>query len=269
MKYSLIASDFDGTIYNGKEVSPRVKRAIADFREAGGRFVIATGRIYPSIRKLIPGVGADDYCVACQGAAFYRVDSGEAIKRFPLPRSIALKAFAYFEERNYVYHAYSDKEFFVKNDNPLSRAYAEYCAVEPTVAGAPLADALPSGFCPNKIMGIVPEDKTDDCINEVKALLGSEVEVTKSSPIFLEITSAKAGKGNCLIALAEHLGIPRERTVAVGDNLNDLSMIREAALGCAVGNAVDELKRAADTVLPPIWEDGVAVLIEKILKDEL
>ena len=269
MNYSLIASDFDGTIYNGQEVSVRVKRAIADFREAGGRFVIATGRIYPSIRQLIPGVGADDYCVACQGAAFYRVDSGEAIMRFPLPRSIALKAFAYFEERGFVCHAYSDKEFFVKSENPLSRAYAEYCAVEPTVAGAPLSEALPFDFCPNKIMGIVPEDKTDDCIREVKALLGSEVEVTKSSPIFLEITSAKAGKGNCLLSLAEHLGIPRERTVAVGDNLNDLSMIRTAALGAAVGNAVDELKKSADIVLPPIWEDGVAVLIEKVLKGEL
>ena len=269
MKYSLIASDFDGTIYNGKEVSPKVKKAIATYRQAGGTFVIATGRIYPSIRKLIASVGADDYCVACQGAAFYRVDSGEPIRSFPLPNDLAMKAFRYFEERNYVFHAYSDKEFFVKEENPLSKAYSEYCAVEPTFVHAPLSLALPSSFCPNKIMGIVPEGVIDDCIKEVRALLGEAVEVSKSSPIFLEITSAKAGKGNCVLALADYLGIPREKTVAVGDNLNDLSMIRVAAVGAAVGNAVEGLKTEADVVLPPITEDGVADFIERILKDEL
>ena len=269
MKYSLIASDFDGTIYDGKEVSPTVKRAIAEYREAGGRFVIATGRVYPSIRQLIPSVGADDYCVACQGAAFYRVDSGESIKNFPLPRDLAMKAYRYFEERNIVYHSYSDKEFFVREENPLSRAYADYCLVEPTFLHAPLSSALPESFCPNKIMGIVPEDKIDGCIAELRALLGKETDVTKSSAFFLEITSARAGKGNCVLALADYLGIPREKTVAVGDNLNDLSMIRAAALGAAVGNAVDDLKKEADLVLPPITENGVAFLIEKILKDEL
>ena len=157
MKYSLIASDFDGTIYNGKEVSARVQKAIADFRKAGGTFVISTGRIFPSIRKLIDSVGADNYCVACQGSAFYKVDSGEPIRRFPLPHEVAIKAFRFFEEKNYVFHVYSDKEFFVKEENPLSRAYSEYCAVEPTFLNAPLSAALPSSFCPNKIMSIIPE----------------------------------------------------------------------------------------------------------------
>ncbi len=269
MKYSLIASDFDGTIYDGKQVSPAVKRAIAAYREAGGRFVIATGRVYPSIRQLIPTIGADDYCLACHGAALYRVDSGEAILRFPLPHEVAWKTFRYFEERNIVFHAYSDKEFFVREENPLTKAYSEYCRVEPTFVHEPLSKALPDSFCPNKIMGIVAEDKLDGCIEELQSILGNEADVTKSSAFFLEVTSPRAGKGNGVLALAEYLGIPREKTVAVGDHMNDLSMIRAAALGAAVGNAVDALKKEADIVLPPITEDGVAVLIDKILKDEL
>ncbi len=269
MKYSLIASDFDGTIYDGKTVSPRVIRAIASFREAGGIFAIATGRVFSSIQKKIPSVGADDYCIAAQGSAFYRASTGEVLGRFPLPREVAMQALAYFEERNIICHAYADSEYYVSKANRMTDVYASYCEVLPTVADMPLSSYLRPDFSPNKIMGIVPALEMDQTIEEVKKLLGDQVEVTKSSPIFLEITSASAGKGNALVALAKYLGVPMEKTVAVGDNLNDLSMIRAAGLGAAVGNAVDELKSAADALLPPIGEDGVAVLIEKILKKEI
>ncbi len=60
MKYKLIASDFDNTIYDGTEIHPRVLQAIAAYRKAGGKFVVATGRIYEPIRKKMGMIGADD-----------------------------------------------------------------------------------------------------------------------------------------------------------------------------------------------------------------
>ena len=72
-----------------------------------------------------------------------------------------------------------------------------------------------------------------------------------------------------MIALAKRLGIAIEDTVAVGDNLNDLSMVKAAGLGVSVANGVDALKEAADLVVPSVQEGGVARLIERILDDDL
>ena len=269
MKYKLITSDFDNTIYDGNRISPRVLRAIAAYREAGGKFVVSTGRVFASILKKLPSLGVDDEVIACQGSAIYRASTGEVLERFPLSPELARKAVDFFESKGDVCHAYADTEFFVAEKNPLSEAYADYCDARPTYLGRPLSSFLPEMAFTNKIIGILGITEIDGRIAELQAHLGAGAEVTKSSPIFLEVTSSDAGKGNCLIALAKQLGIPREETVAVGDNLNDLSMVRAAGLGVSVGNGVDALKKAADLVVPSIEEDGVAVLLEKAVRDEL
>ena len=269
MKYRLLASDFDSTIYDGKEVPPRVIRAIFEYRRAGGRFVVATGRIFESIRKKMPILDADDEVIACQGAALYSVKTGEVLQRFPLPPEIARKAVDYYEAHSDVCHAYADREFYVAKENPMSEVYAAYCEVTPTYLGYPLSEYLPQMAATNKIISILPVDIIDDRLRELTELLGEEAEVTKSAPMFLEVTSAKAGKGNCLVALAKRLGIPIEEVAAVGDNLNDLSMVRAAGLGVAVDNAVPALKEAADLVIPSVTEGGVADLIEMILNESV
>ena len=106
-------------------------------------------------------------------------------------------------------------------------------------------------------------------IRIITGRLGKDAEVTKSAPIFLEVTSHDAGKGNALEYLAHYFSIPISQTVAVGDHLNDLSMVLRAGLGCAVDNAIPELKERADLVLPSVFDDGVAVLIERVLADEI
>ena len=269
MKYKLIASDFDSTIYDGKEIPPRVVKAVAEYRRAGGRFVVATGRIFESIRKKIPLLDADDNVIACQGAALYSMRTGEVLTRFPLPPDVAKKVVAFYEAHGDVCHAYADREFYVAKENPMSEVYAAYCEVTPTYLGYPLSEYLPKMEATNKVISILPVDVIDDRLKEISALLGDSAEVTKSAPMFLEVTSSMAGKGNCLIALAKRLGIPMEEVAAVGDNLNDLSMVRAAGLGVAVDNAVLALKEAADLVVPSVTKGGVADLIEMILNERV
>lgn len=268
MRYKLVASDFDNTIFNGERVSPRVVKAIADYRKAGGKFVVATGRVYPSIAKKLHLVGADDELIACQGSAIYRASTGEVLRRYALPSEIAMQAVRFLESKGEVCHAYADKAFYSARKNPLSEMYAVYCDFRPTYVDRPLSAFLPEMPFTNKVIGIIDADRILDRMKELRALLGDGAEVTKSSDIFLEVTSAEAGKGTCLLALAESLGISREETVAVGDNLNDLSMIVAAGLGASVGNGVSWLKERADLILPSIEEDGVAVLLERILDDD-
>lgn len=269
MKYKLIASDFDNTLYDEVALSPRALKAIADYRAAGGKFCIATGRIFTAILPFIKEVGADDEVIACQGSAIYHASSGEVIKKFALDKDTAITAAKYFEGKGDVCHAYDDRHFHVAQKNPLSDMYAEYCQVEPAIEGKPISEYIREMPMVNKVIGIVSEDTIDAKVEELRALIGKEAEVTKSAPIFLEVTSHDAGKGNALAYLANYLSIPISETIAVGDHLNDLSMVLRAGLGCAVDNAIPQLKKRAGLILPSVFDDGVAVLIERVLADEI
>lgn len=75
---------------------------------------------------------------------------------------------------------------------------------------------------------------------------------------YVEIFSKQASKGTALSALAQELGIERSEIACIGDGENDLTMFRAAGMKMAMGNAVEELKRAADIVLPSNEQDGAA-----------
>ena len=71
------------------------------------------------------------------------------------------------------------------------------------------------------------------------------------------------GAGSGLLALAAHLGLRREQTMAVGDSGNDRAMVEAAGLGVAMGNATDDIKEIADATTDDNNHDGVAKAIEK------
>jgi hydroxymethylpyrimidine pyrophosphatase-like HAD family hydrolase len=73
-------------------------------------------------------------------------------------------------------------------------------------------------------------------------------------------------KVNALKAIAADLGVAPEEIVAIGDNHNDIGMLRFAGLGVAMGNAHDEVKAAADYVTLSNADEGVAAVIEKLLR---
>lgn len=84
---------------------------------------------------------------------------------------------------------------------------------------------------------------------------------------YVEIFSKQASKGTALCALAQELGIERSEIACIGDGENDLTMFRAAGMKMAMGNAVEELKRAADIVLPSNEKDGAAEGILRCVND--
>lgn len=117
------------------------------------------------------------------------------------------------------------------------------------------------GASVQKIQVFCPDDATQRQIFEALPFEG--VAVTSSVPRNVEINHRNADKGKALLALAEHLGIKPEQTMAFGDGLNDLNMIRAAGTGVAMANAVDAVRTAADVVTGSCDMDGVASMIEK------
>ena len=88
---------------------------------------------------------------------------------------------------------------------------------------------------------------------------------TSSSPQNIELNQTDANKGQALLALADRLGVPHEKTIAFGDGLNDITMLQAAGVGIAMANAEDIVKDAADWVTASCDEDGVARGIERFV----
>ena len=82
---------------------------------------------------------------------------------------------------------------------------------------------------------------------------------------YLEVVQGAVSKWSGLTRYLAHAGLPADGVCAVGDALNDLPMVRGAALGVAMGNAPEELKAVADWVVGSNREDGVAMLIERLI----
>jgi hydroxymethylpyrimidine pyrophosphatase-like HAD family hydrolase len=95
--------------------------------------------------------------------------------------------------------------------------------------------------------------------------LGERAIVLTSKPYFLEVLPPGADKGSALIRLADMLGLPMSGTMAIGDAMNDLGMLRAAGYGCAPANATPEIRAAARYIsLCTNEEDAVADLVRRI-----
>jgi hypothetical protein len=96
--------------------------------------------------------------------------------------------------------------------------------------------------------------------------LGLPISLTTSGPRFLEINRENVDKGLALRSLVDYLQIDLERTLAIGDNHNDVSMFKTAGCSIAMGNAPDEVKNIVDLVAPSNDDDGVLWAMQKLLQ---
>ncbi len=98
---------------------------------------------------------------------------------------------------------------------------------------------------------------------ELDSILGDEYIILRFK-YHGEIIQKNRGKGKALLEVAEILDIPIERTIAIGDSMNDFDMIKAAGIGIAMGNANDELKQAADMIADDVDSAGVSKILKKI-----
>jgi len=103
-----------------------------------------------------------------------------------------------------------------------------------------------------------------DLVAAVEGILGEQVHATSSNPEWVEFSAFGVTKAHGLLSVCDLLGIPLSSVAAVGDNMNDLSMLAAAGLACAVANACDEVLAVADRVLASNQDEGVAELLEEV-----
>lgn len=267
----LIALDLDGTLLNSdKQLTQQNAQALACAAARGIEIVPTTGRFFSGMPEIIRSLPYLHYAITINGAAVYDVRQDADIARAEIPLPLAVEIMRYLDTLPVIYDCYMNNWGWMTRAMQLrADAFApdEHYLRMIRNLRTPVDDLksylLETGRDVQKIQLFL----TDPALRmTLLRQLGGQFEglcVSSSVPNNIEINSTDANKGEALRKLAAHLGLDISRTMAIGDGLNDLSMLRAAGIGVAMENACPEAKHAADYVTGSCDESGVAAAIRR------
>lgn len=269
MKYDIIFSDYDNTLYgkSGK-ISEKTKAGIQKFVENGGKFVISTGRIYDSVRPIAQSLGLTDDLISSQGSAIYNLATDKAIFTYTMIKDKAIQIVEYALNNGCVPQFYFDNKIYTTANEETNYFYREFFKVEIVENEDILATINRPDIIPHKLEIVVNADK----MAEIKAEFSKnfpEFLFTKSAPFMLEVVDKHATKGSAVKYLLSKYNIPPDRAIAIGDGNNDIDMIEVAGFGVAVKNSAHKLQEVADYITTDDNGDGVAEVIDLVLNDKI
>jgi Cof subfamily protein (haloacid dehalogenase superfamily) len=257
----MVASDLDGTLLRGDlTVSERTRVAIHDARRAGVIFVAVTGRPPRSVRALNQRLGLEGFAICANGALVYDLDSDTVQDQTPLAAEVALRIIRGLREAAPgVAFAWEDSEGFSREPtwgrDPLTPA-----------GKAGLGDPLQLVSLPLlKVLARHPDLDFDGLVEHAQRVAGDEAVVTWSTRQVVEVSAAGVTKAYALERVCARLGVEAAEVIAIGDRPNDLTMLAWAGIGVAVANADAEVLAAADEVTATNEQDGVALVLERLL----
>ena len=266
INYSMLVSDFDGTLVKDDgTVSEYTRESIRRYTEMGGRFVISTGRMPSGILPQVKELGLTGLLCCGQGAVILDIDSGERVFDRRMPNGISVRICEEMEKLHLHIQVYDFWEYYSNKQNEALKWYENAVKAKAVVVkDKPISEFVrETGMQPYKILAIVPPQDNARIRATLQAFGFAGCNVTKSAANLVELGNAGCSKGTAVEFLANHYGIDVEKTMAVGDQINDLPMIERAGLGIAVKNADKPLKEKANVVLEYTNEqDAVAKIIE-------
>lgn len=253
----LLASDLDGTLLDTKgAISEENLQAIRALAQNGVLFVPASGRSYSEMPPVLRSHPDIRYYLYSNGAAVMDRQTQEPVIRLCIPQAVSNRVlsllFRYETHITYRHGGICIGDAAQQNETAFAyynvwqrhREVVEQFAVYET-------DFRDRALAADGVEMFAVYFHSEEEFEHCRTVLG-EIDGIGCAQIAycgLEIFSADAGKGKALLALADLLGIPHEKTAAVGDSDNDLSMIEAAGVGFAVSNACGSLLEHADSVI--------------------
>lgn len=268
---ALVAFDIDGTLLGSDKVpQPGTLRAFAAMRDAGTRIMLASGRPIPGLKALAArcGLGEDLIFAGLNGSVVVDQATGETLARHPVPAETAQPIIELGLQRGVVVMLPHDDELVVGQEHAQdAQVNHEARGNGLTVRG--VEDLSRPGIAPTKVLFSAQRPELEALERQLLEAHGEEIELTYSSPIYMEATAAGVDKSTAIRDFCLTLGISAERTMAFGDNGNDVTMLRAAGVGVAMGNAIQEAKEAADIVTSSHDEEGIARVLAEHFTLEL
>jgi hydroxymethylpyrimidine pyrophosphatase-like HAD family hydrolase len=248
--YEAVIFDLDGTaIPVGSQAKPSAKLCRAIKKQRGAiRLSIATGRMWEDVRILIKHLGIIEPCIVNGGASIISPVNDEVLWQVDIPTAQA------------------------KSMLEITKAYPyKVWCTQGLISSGEVLPGLANISNPISVFYVldIPLGKSLDTL--VQALMAvPDITITQppswrlADAVDLNITHAQATKEHGILELCDILGVNRLNVTGVGDGHNDLHMFKAVGHKVAMGNAITELKEAADIVIGRVEDDGLADFISSL-----
>jgi 5-amino-6-(5-phospho-D-ribitylamino)uracil phosphatase len=276
--FRLLAIDIDGTLVNSQdELTPETREALAKAGKAGVHVVLATGRRYSHARPLVEKLRIDVPLITASGALVKDPIDHRTLYQASFDRQVLLDAIAIIDRRGFDPVLCADTflegfDFYYPRREPRTPELAFYLE----------RNFHRSRFLPELIANPPPGIFGGFAVGTLEQMQELEAAIQREMPgklhthvlhppryagFFIEISPAGVTKWSAIQRLAREWGIAEKEICAVGDDVNDIAMIRAAGLGVAMGNAQPSVKAAADRVAPTHDQNGLVAVVEWILAE--
>lgn len=262
MEYLLVVSDMDGTLLrDDKSISPRTIEAIRRYEAAGGRFTVATGRNVEAAGQHVRQLGQRTPWLLLNGCLGYDAVTDTDLFTRGLSTPLVEAVWPHLVKHGLNIIVHGPRRGITREINETVAEHLRHDGI--TLDVRPDLSPANAGTVV-KILTIADPAALDAAEADIKGA-AVPVQLVRSHPIYMEVLAPEGGKGTALTTLAEHLGIPQARTLALGDFLNDLDMLAAAGLSVAMANAHPVVKQVAARCTASNEEDGVALVLEALV----
>lgn len=258
----LLVSDMDATLLSTDHtVSEKNRRAIEYFISEGGMFTVASGRMEPAIRHYFSQMTINAPAILHNGAKLFDFSENKTLyeKSIEENRKNAIRRVhdelpeigleVYSHEIVYIYRECSETERF------KTRSYKVIYELPEEIWNEPWTKVL-----------LIGERELLDKYEPIYRAEYDNGYCVRSGDKYLDVVANGVSKGIALERLMDILKIQKENVYAVGDNMNDIDMLKAAGTSCAVANAEPEVKSVADIEVPSCDDNAIAYIINSIIK---
>ncbi|MGF7399955.1 Cof-type HAD-IIB family hydrolase [Thermoanaerobacterium thermosaccharolyticum] len=269
-KYKMICLDIDGTLLNSHhKITRNTKKIIQKVTNSKQIILIlVSARMPQGIYFLLKELDIVQQPIICYNGALI-VDEK---KNFLLQKYISISNVrqinSYAEAIGLHISLYKDDEWYIDEMDEWVRQESEITNVDPIIRDYNDLFNIweKENLGPNKILCMAQQQKIESLYTKIKeSALINNLSIYPSKSTYLEIMPINASKNFAIDLLCKRLNVKKSEVIAIGDNFNDIDMIKYAGLGIAMGNAPEQVKQFADYVTLTNDEDGVAEAIKKFV----
>ncbi|TDT71570.1 phosphoglycolate phosphatase [Hypnocyclicus thermotrophus] len=284
MKYKLIISDLDGTLFNDyKFISKQNLKSIKKLKQNNIYFTIATGRNHTNAYRAAMKTNINIPIITNDGALIIDISSNKILFKKTLLPEISKEIINILKKHNLVFftHLFNNTVYnksinfpisfyknilninFFKSIYEISKERKNFIELN--------TETILKLIQNNDVFkfSIFDKTKTQDefliAKNEIQSLFSDYITITMMNKYGFEIIPKGISKATGIDFLCDYLNISLDNVIGIGDNHNDLEMIKHVGLGVAMGNAKDYVKHKADIITDSNNNHGVSKIIEKIL----
>lgn len=266
--YKLAFFDIDGTLlgFNGV-YTERLKSALQAVQQAGIKTAIASGRPMFAAEFLIRELGLQAAGVFYTGALVHDPQTGRTLRQSPLAVEDVWALIASARALSLYLEVCTSDKYYIEKPHVISDKHARHLRCQPQHSNFEELDNQQPVI---KLLLAVDSRSEHQLLYQLEAqfphLIFAYAQLAEEPDwLFVSIISQDACKRAAFNELIEYHGVLRDQVIAFGDAQSDMEFLKLAGTGVAMGNATDAVKAVADYVTLPVWEDGVAHVLEQLL----